>query len=137
MTDLFRTRVTAFMDIPETETEKRHFERRVIERCQVTDTEALSATGTVVSKKRHKAVITKDVSRYVPPEEYYSMTSDERKELYTVSTRDFIVLCEVNDEVTNAASFAELQSKYKENGIKAVNVSRYINGLSTDNIQIS
>ena len=82
-------------------------------------------------------VISKDVDRYKPPLEYAKLPVDIREDFYTVQVGDFIVLSEVDDIVTTSREFAELQEKYKDNGIVVRSVSANIHGMSVDNITIA
>jgi hypothetical protein len=54
-----------------------------------------------------------------------------------VQVGDFIVLSDVDDVVTTSRELAELQEKYKDNGIVVRSVSSNIHGMSVDNITIT
>ena len=46
-------------------------------------------------------------------------------------------IADVDDIVTTSREFAELQEKYKDNGIVVRSVSANINGMSVDNVTIA
>jgi hypothetical protein len=69
--------------------------------------------------------------------QYAKLPVDIREAFYTVQVGDFIVLAEVDDVVTTSREFAELQEKYKDNGIVVRSVSANIHGMSVDNVTIT
>ena len=95
------------------------------------------ADGTVENIVNAISVITKDVERYKAPMQYAKLPVDIRGAFYTVQVGDFIVLAEVDDVVTTSREFAELQEKYKDNGIVVRSVSANIHGMSVDNVTIA
>ena len=137
LTDLFKSKVTIYNDIPKTALEDRHFDRFVIDLCNIQGGFVNKTNGTIENIVNAKTVITKDVARYKSPLEYSAFPVDERKDFYTVQIGDFIVLAEVDDVVTTAQEFSQLQQKYKDNGIKVVSVSANINGMAVDNVTIT
>lgn len=137
MTDLWNQKVTIFNDIPKTAVEDRHFDRFVIDKCNIQGGIVSKADGTVENIVNAVSVITKDVEHYKTPLEYAKLPVDIREDFYTVQVGDFIVLSEVDDVVTTSREFAELQEKYKDNGIVVRSVSANIYGTSVDNVTIT
>jgi hypothetical protein len=95
------------------------------------------ADGTIENIVNAQTIITKDVKRYKSPLEYASIPVDLRKDFFTVQIGDFIVFEEVEDIITTSREFAELQSKYADNGMVVRSVSANINGMSVDNVTMS
>ena len=95
------------------------------------------ADGTIENIVNAVTVITKDVDHYKQPMEYAKLPVDMKEDFYTVQVGDFIVLAEVDDIVTTSREFAELQEKYKDNGIVVRSVSANIHGMSVDNVSIT
>lgn len=137
MTDLWNQKVTIYNDIPKTAVEDRHFDRFVIERCNIQGGIVSKADGTIENIVNAVTVISKDVDRYRTPLEYAKLPVDVRENFYTVQVGDFIVLSECYDIVTTSREFAELQEKYKDNGIVVRSVSANIHGMSVDNVTIT
>lgn len=137
MTDLWKQKVTIYNDIGKTAVEERHFDRFVIERCNIQGGIVSKADGTIENIVNAVSVITKDVDRYKSPLEYKSTPIDLREDFYTVQIDDFVVLDEVDDIVTTSREFADLQEKYKDNGIVVRSVSADIHGMSVDNVTIT
>ena len=137
MTDFFKQTVTIYNDIPKTAVEERHFDRFVIEKCNIQGGIVSKADGTIENIVNAVTVISKDVYRYKSPLEYAKLPSDIREEYYTVQVGDFIVLSEVDDVVTTSRELAGLQEKYKDNGIVVRSVSANIHGTSVDNVTIT
>lgn len=135
--DLFKSKVTIFNDIKETGAESRHFDKFVIDLCQIQGGYVNRADGTVQNIVNAKTVITKDIKRYIPPSDYALLPVDQREDYFTVRVGDYIVLKEVDDIVTTAQEFAALQNKYKNDGINVMSVSAFINGMGTDNVTIT
>lgn len=137
MTDLWKHKVTIYNDIQDNGVEDRHFDRFVINNCNIQGGIVSRADGTVENIVNAISVITKDVDRYKPPMQYAKLPVDIRESFYTVQVGDFIVLAEVDDVVTTSREFAELQKKYKDNGMVVRSVSANIHGMSVDNITIT
>jgi hypothetical protein len=137
MTDLWKQKVTIYNDIPKNAVEERHFDRFVIDWCNIQGGIVSKADGTIENIVNAVAVITKDINRYKPPLEYAKLPVDIRKDFYTVQVGDFIVLSEVDDIVTTSREFAELQEKYSDNGIVVRSVSANIHGMIVDNVTIT
>lgn len=137
MTDLWKHKVTIYNDIPKTAVEDRHFDRFVIEKCNIQGGIVSRADGTIENIVNAVTVITKDVEHYKKPLEYAKLPVDMKEDLYTVQVGDFVVLAEVDDVVTTSREFAELQSKYANNGIVVRSVSANIHGMSVDNVTIA
>ena len=158
LTDLFKSKVTIYNDIPQkkipiVETaiengierqtqgeyviEDRHFDRFVIELCNIQGGFVNKTNGTIENIVNAKTVITKDVERYKSPLEYAALPVDEREDFYTVQIGDFVVLAEVDDVITTAQEFSQLQQKYKDNGIRVISVSANINGMAVDNVTMT
>ena len=137
MTDLFTKKVTIYNDIPKTAVEERHFDRFVIDLCNIQGGLISKADGIIENIVNAQTVITKDVKRYKSPLEYASVPVDLRKDFFTVQIGDFVVFDEVDDIVTTSREFSELQSKYADNGMVVRSVSANINGMSVDNVSMS
>ena len=137
LTDLFKSKVTIYNDIPKTALEERHFDRFVIDLCNIQGGFVNKTNGTIENIVNAKTVITKDVARYKSPLEYAVLPVDKRENYYTVQVGDFVVLSEVDDVITTAQEFSQLQLKYKDNGIKVISVSANINGMSVDNVTMT
>ena len=137
MTDLWKQKVTIYNDIPKNAVEDRHFDRFVIDKCNIQGGIVSKADGTIENIVNAVTVITKDVDRYNAPLEYAKLPVDIRENFYTVQVGDFIVLSEVDDIVTTSREFAELQEKYKDNGIVVRSISANIHGMSVDNVAIT
>ena len=137
MTDLWKHKVTIYNDIPKNAVEERHFDRFVINLCNIQGGIVSKADGTIENIVNAVTVISKDVDRYREPPEYAKLPVDIREDFYTVQVGDFIVLSEVDDIVTTSREFAQLQEKYKDNGIVVRSVSANIHGMSVDNVTIT
>lgn len=137
MTDLWKQKVTIFNDIPKNAVEERHFDRFVIDKCNIQGGIVSKADGTIENIVNAVTVISKDVAHYKQPLQYSKLPVDIRENFYTVQVGDFIVLAEVDDVVTTSREFAELQEKYKDNGIVVRSVSANVHGMSVDNVTIT
>lgn len=137
LADLWNNKVTIYNDIPKTAVEERHFDRFVVDKCNIQGGIVSKADGTIENIVNAVTVISKDVDRYKTPLEYAKLPVDIREEFYTVQVGDFIVLSEVDDVVTTSREFADLQEKYKDNGIVVRSVSANIHGMSVDNVTIT
>lgn len=137
MTDLWKQKVTIYNDIPKNAVEERHFDRFVIDKCNIQGGIVSKTDGTVENIVNAVTVITKDTTKYRQPTEYSKLPVDIRENFYTVQVGDFIVLSEVYDIVTTSREFAELQEKYKDNGIVVRSVSANIHGMSVDNVTVT
>lgn len=137
MTDLWKQKVTIYNDIPKNAVEDRHFDRFIIDKCNIQGGIVSKADGTIENIVNAVTVISKDVDRYKAPLEYAKLPVDIRENFYTVKVGDFIVLSDVDDIVTTSREFAELQEKYKDNGIVVRSVSANIHGMSVDNVTIT
>lgn len=137
MTNLWEQKVTIYNDIPKNAVEDRHFDRFVIDKCNIQGGIVSKADGTIENIVNAVSVITKDVEHFKQPMEYAKLPVDIRENFYTVQVGDFIVLAEVDDVVTTSREFAELQEKYKDNGIVVRSVSANIHGMSVDNVTIT
>ena len=137
MTDLYTQKVTIYNDIPKNAVEERHFDKFVIDKCNIQGGLVNEANGTITNIVNAKSVITRDVSRYKTPLEYAEIPVDLRVDYYTAQIGDFVVFAEVDDIVTTASEFSQLQSKYKNNGMKITSVSANIFGLSVDNVTMT
>ena len=137
MTDLWKEKVTIYNDIPKNAVEDRHYDRFVIDLCYIQGGIVSKADGTIENIVNAVTIISKDVGRYKAPLEYAKLPVDIREDFYTMQVGDFIVLSEVDDIVTTSREFAELQEKYKDNGIVDRSVSANIHGMSVDNVTIT
>ena len=136
MTDLWKQKVTIYNDIPKTAVEDRHFDRFVIDKCDIQKGMLQNADGTIEKVVNSQAIITKDIEHYKTPLEYALLPADEKDKYFTANVNDFVVLAEVDDVVTTSREFQYLQSKYKNNGFSVTAVNEYIHGMSVDNVQI-
>ena len=137
MTPLFTGKVTIYNSIPKTQVEDRHWDRFVIEKCQIQSGFVENADGTIRNVMNATTVITKDVEHYKPADEYVKLPVDLRTAFFTVKTGDFVVFGVVEDKVTTAQEYSELQAKYKDKGIKVNSFNAFINGMAVDNVSIS
>ena len=137
MTDFFTQKVTIYNDIPSDGVNARRFDRFVIDKCNIQGGIVSKADGTIENIVNAVTVISKDIDRYKAPLEYAKLPVDIRENFYTAQVGDFIVLSEVDDIVTTSREFAELQEKYKDNGIVVRSVSANIHGMSVDNVTIT
>ena len=137
MTDLWKQKVTIYNDIPADAVNQRRFDRFVIDRCNIQGGIVSRADGTIENIVNAVTVMTKDIEHYKEPLEYAKLPADLKEDFYTVQVGDFIVLSEVDDVVTTSREFAELQTKYADNGIVVRSVSPNIHGMSVDNVAIA
>lgn len=137
MTDLFKQKVTIYNDIPKNAVEERHFDRFVVDLCNIQGGIVSKADGTIENIVNAVSVITKDIAHYKQPMEYAKLPIDIRENFFTVQVGDFIVLSEVDDVVTTSREFSDLQDKYKDNGIVVRSVSANIHGMRVDNVTIT
>ena len=137
MTDLYTQKVTIYNDIPKNAVEERHFDKFVIDKCNIQGGLVNEANGTITNIVNAKSVITRDVNRYKTPIEYAEIPVDLRVDYYTAQIGDFVVFSEVDDIVTTASEFSQLQSIYRNNGMKITSVSANIFGLSVDNVTMT
>lgn len=136
MTDLWGKKVTIYNDIPKTAVEDRHFDRFVIDKCNIQKGVLQNADGTIEKVVNAQTITTKDIEHYKTPLEYALLPADEKDKYFTANVNDFVVLAEVDDVVTTSREFQDLQSKYKSNGFSVTAVNEYIHGMSVDNVQI-
>lgn len=136
MTDLWKQKVTIYNDIPKTAVEERHFDRFVIDKCNIQKGMLQNADGTIEKVVNAQTITTKDIEHYKTPLEYALLPADEKDKYFTANVNDFVVLAEVDDIVTTSREFQDLQSKYKNNGFSVTAVNEYIHGMAVDNVQI-
>ena len=137
MTDFYKQKVTIYNDIQDNGVEDRHFDRFVVDKCSIQGGIVNEADGTINNIVNATTIITKDVEHYKSPLDYANLPVDLRENYYTVQIGDFVVFAEVDDIVTTASEFLQLQNKYKNNGIKVTSVAPNIFGTSVDNITIT
>lgn len=137
MTDLYKQKVTIYNDIPKNAVEERHFDKFVVDKCNIQGGLVNEANGTITNIVNAKSVITRDINRYKTPLEYAELPVDIRADYYTAQIGDFVVFAEVDDVVTTASEFSQLQTKYRNNGMKITSVSANIFGLSVDNVTMT
>ena len=137
MTDLWKQKVTIYNDIPKDAVNDRHWDRFVIDKCNIQGGIVSRADGTIENIVNAVTVITKDVSRYKTPLEYKQTPLDLAEDFFTVQVGDFVVLGEVDDVVTESPEWSTLKTKYKDNGFSIQSVSANINGMSVDNITMT
>lgn len=135
-TELFKSKVTIYNDIPADGVNARRFDRFVIDLCNIQKGILQSADGTIEKVVNAQTIITKDIEHYKTPLEYALLPADMKDYYFTANVNDFVVLAEVDDVVTTSREFQELQSKYKNNGFSVTAVNEYIHGMSVDNVQI-
>ena len=150
-TELFKSKVTIYNDIPADGVNARRFDRFVINFCNIQKGILQNADGTIEKVVNAQTIITKDIEHYKTPLEYARLPfkigdlqvggyepleNGEYKRYFTVNVNDFVVLAEVDDVVTTSREFQELQSKYRNNGFSVTAVNEYLNGMNVDNIQI-
>ena len=136
MTDIFTEKVTLFHD-DSASGASRSFVRFVIDKCQISGLTVEKTNSTIRNVVNTKTVISKDTTRYKSPADYEKLAEKEKSKFYTVTAGDFVVFGEVSDVVSNAKEFTELQSKYKNNGIKVMSVNAIIHGMEVDNIMMT
>ena len=137
MTNLFEQKVTIYNEVANDGVNPRRFDRFVIDLCNIQKGALQNADGTIEKVVNAQTITTKDIEHYKTPLEYAKLPVDIREDFYTVQVGDFIVLAEVDDVVTTSREFAELQDKYKDNGIVVRSVSANIHGMSVDNVTIT
>lgn len=137
MTDLWTQKVTIYNDVPADAVNPRRFDRFVVDRCNIQGGIVSRADGTIENIVNAVTVITKDVEHYKQPLDYAKLPVDMKEDFFTVQVGDFIVLAEVDDVVTTSREFAELQTKYANNGIVVRSVSANIHGMGVDNITVA
>ena len=135
-TDLFSSKVTIYNDIPSDGVNARRFDRFVIDLCNIQKGILQNADGTIEKVVNAQTIITKDIEHYKTPTEYALLPVDEKDKYFTANVNDFVVLAEVDDIITTAREFQELQSKYKNNGFSVTAVNEYLFGTAVDNVQI-
>lgn len=136
MTDFFKNKVTIYNDVPSDEVNERRFDRFVINKCNIQKGILQNADGTIEKVANALTIITKDITHYISPKKYALLPVDEKNKYFTANVNDFIVCEEVEDIVTTAREFQELQNKYKDIGFSVTAVNEYIYGSSVDNVQI-
>lgn len=135
LTDVFIKTVTIYNDIPADNVTARHWDKHLIYFCNIQGGFIQKINGTIVNTVNAKTVITRDVTRYRNPIGYDA--EQDKTDIYTVRTGDFVVFGEVDDVVSSPVDFANLQKKYADNGIKITNVNVGIFGMETDNISMT
>jgi hypothetical protein len=60
-----------------------------------------------------------------------------KDEFYTAKIGDFVVFDAVDDVVTTAREFIDLQAKFKDNGMVITTVTANIFGLDVDNVTMT
>ena len=76
MTNLYKQKVTIYNDIPKNAVEERHFDKFVIDKCNIQGGLVNEANGTITNIVNAKSVITRDVNRYKTPLEYAELPVD-------------------------------------------------------------
>ena len=137
MTDLFKSKVTIYNDIPSDGVNARRFDRFVIDLCNIQKGILQNADGTIEKVVNAITIITKDTEHYKPSLEYRYLPVDEKDKYYTVQVNDVVIFGEVDDVATTRRELDSLlETKYKSNGFLVTAVNEYLNGMSVDNIQI-
>lgn len=136
MNQKFDSKVTIYNDIASDGVNLRRFDKHVIDKCLVYNQLSEGGDGTVQKIINTQNVITIDVEHYKSPVDYKNLASDNKDNYYTVQIDDFVVLGEVDDVVTSAKEFQNLQQKYKDNGFSVTSVNASIHGMTVDNVHI-
>lgn len=138
MTNLYNKSITIYNDIPADSVQSRRFFRHVIPLCNIQAGIIETATdGQIQNVINGVTVITKSIANYLPPEEYKALPEDKKANYFTVQIDDFVIPYIVEDIVTTAKDYQELQTKYKNTGWAVTAANAYIFGLSTDNVTIN
>lgn len=135
-TELFKSKVTIYNDIPADGVNARRFDRFVINFCNIQKGILQNADGTIEKVVNAQTITTKDIEHYKTPLEYALLPADMKDKFFTANVNDFVVLAEVDDVVTTSREFQDLQSKYRNNGFSVTAVNEYIHGMAVDNVQI-
>ena len=136
MTDFFKQKVTIYNDIASDGVNARRFDRFVIDLCKIQKGIMQNADGTIEKVPNAIMIETKDVEHYKSQLEYSLLPADEKDKYFTANVNDFVVLAEVDDIITTAREFQELQNQYKNNGFSVTAINEYIHGMAVDNVQI-
>lgn len=137
MTELFIDTVTIYNDIAAESVNPRRWDRCIIYRCNIQGGKATEVNGTITNIVNAKNVITKDVSHYKPYLEYIKLSEDVRDDYFTAKVGDFIIFEKVDDIVTTAQEFSQLQQKYKDSSIKVTSFSSSIYGMPVDHVRFT
>lgn len=137
MTELYDSKVTIYNDIPKSDDDERHFDRFVLEHCNIQGGVLAKIDGTIENVVNAISVITRDVKAFKPLAEYMILSEEERKQYFTLNIGDMVVLEAVTDEVKTNADFGALVKKYANNGFVVRSISANIHGLFVDNISMS
>ena len=137
MTELFIDTVTIYNDIAAELSNPRRWDRCVIYKCNIQGRKATEVNGTVVNVINAKNVITKDVAHYKPYSKYIKLPEDARGDYFTAKVGDFIIFKKVDDIVTTAQEFSQLQQKYKDSGIKVTSFSSSVYGMPVDHVRFT
>lgn len=137
LSDKFTRQITIYNDIASQGDSPRRFDRHVIQKCSIQGGYVTNADGTIQNIFSATTVITKDTQRYISPIEYANLTLDKREGYYTIQIGDYIVLDEVNDEVTTGRELEALQKKYGNMCISVTSVTPNIFGTAVDNITVT
>ena len=136
-TDLFKSKVTIYNDIPTDGVNARRFDRFVIDLCNIQKGVLQNADGTIEKVVNAITITTKDTEHYKPSLEYRYLPIDEKEKYYTVQVNDVVIFGEVDDVATTRRELDTLlEEKYKNNGFSVTAVNEYLNGMSVDNVQI-
>ena len=135
--DVFVDKVTIFHSATtadENGKKTRRFDRMIVDKCSIQGEYVNKPDGTIKNVVHSQTVITRDVARYKTPSEYLALSADERSRHYTVHIGDFVVFAEVDDAVNSSREFADLQERYKDNGMVVAAVKPSLFGMDIDNI---
>ena len=137
LANLFTKKITIYNVIPKTTLVDQHYDRKVVEKCNIQGEYVTRLNGNVQNIVNVKTVYIRDIEHYKSPAEYDALPTDQKSSYFTARNGDFIVLDEVFDVVETTQQFAALQQKYKDNGIRVNNILVNINGMDLDNITIT
>lgn len=136
MTNFYTDKVTIYNDIPSDGETLRRFDRFVLN-CSIQRGFVSKADGTIQNIVNAVTVITKEISKYLSPDDYYKLSESERNKHFTVQVGDVIVFGEVSDIITGGKDFEQLQKKYANSSMIVSSVSVNIHGTDVDNISIT
>lgn len=134
---LWNSKVTIYNDTPADSVNPRRFDRFVVDDCIIQGGFVQTTQGTIQNIVNAVTVISKDVKHYKSPMEYAALPSDMKDGFYTAKIGDFVVFDAVDDVVTTAREFIDLQAKFKDNGMVITTVTANIFGLDVDNVTMT
>lgn len=143
MTDLWKDKVTVYIiEVNSSTSNSVRYRREIIYRCNIQCGCKEGMDGTIRNFADVKTIYTKDVGRYLKPVDYFNLSEVKRmwdypNGCYTVKIGDFIVFGKVNDVVSTPKEFSDLQTKYKDCGMKVTSINVNMFGMRTDHIMMT